>query len=179
MSSVSSSGSGRRPARAPRNTSAVWQAAQPSTSYLRWINVGMRPASANWQRYDEDITMTVHAGQPRFTRATRLLALLLVVLLAWTSLTGHAGMAPCVSDCSASTVSELEELLGAATPFEHAASALTPLDISDPGDPQCGACAALADTPLIARASADTLAGASPPAMVEHIAPPPHQPPRP
>jgi hypothetical protein len=96
--------------------------------------------------------MTVSAGSPR---AGRLLAMLLVVLLAASSLAAQAAMDGCAADCGTAQVEMLD----------HA-------------EPECGACAAMAATPLVILAYPDTLAGADGPATVEFIAPPPREPPR-
>ncbi len=90
------------------------------------------------------------------TRAGRLLALLLAVLLSVTSLAGHAAMDACASDCTTAQI-----------------------EMVDNTDPECSACAAMAESPLVPSAPSGTLAGISIPAVVEYISPPPRQPPRP
>ncbi|SEK71837.1 hypothetical protein [Halomonas daqiaonensis] len=101
--------------------------------------------------------MTVAQARPLHrTRAGRLLALLLAVLLSVTSLAGHAAMDACASDCTTAQV-----------------------EMVDSTDPECGACAALGASPLVASAHPDTLVGIATPAVVEVFSPPPHQPPRP
>jgi len=99
--------------------------------------------------------MTGKARHPHLTRGGRLLALLLAVLLSVSSLTSEAAMDSCAADCSVAQV-----------------------ELIDHADPDCSACAALAESPLFISVHSDTLAGSFPPAMVEYISPPSHQPPR-
>ncbi|WP_280546821.1 MULTISPECIES: hypothetical protein [unclassified Halomonas] len=99
--------------------------------------------------------MTGKARHPHLIRGGRLLALLLAVLLSMSSLAGHAAMDACASDCSTAQV-----------------------EIVDDTDPECSACVALTESPLVTSAHSDTLAGISNPAVVEHTSSPPCQPPR-
>ncbi|MDZ7851555.1 MAG: hypothetical protein U5L98_02600 [Halomonas sp.] len=89
------------------------------------------------------------------TREGRLLALLLAVLLSLTSLTGHAAMEACASDCTTAQVEMVDNI-----------------------EPECSACAALTASPLVTNSHPDTLVGTTTPAVVKHLSPPPHQPPR-
>lgn len=100
--------------------------------------------------------MTAEATTSHLTRARRLLALLLAVLLSLSSLVSQAAMDSCPADCSTAEV----------TMFDHAA-------------PECAGCAAMAATPLVTAASPDTLADSDAPVAVEFIASPPREPPRP
>lgn len=99
--------------------------------------------------------MTGIASHPPSTQVARLMALLLAVLLLVASLPGHATMENCAIDCSAPQVETLD----------HAGS-------------DCGACAALTASPIVPRVPPDALADLPDPAVVEFIAPPPHEPPR-
>jgi len=84
------------------------------------------------------------------------MALLLAVLLSVSSLPGHAALDSCAADCGAAQA-----------------------EMVDHADADCGTCAALTGAPLVAAAQPSTLAGRTDPAVVEFIAPPPREPPRP
>ncbi|TLF52258.1 hypothetical protein FEI13_05140 [Halomonas urmiana] len=101
--------------------------------------------------------MTASARQPHHSRqGQRLLALLLAVLLSVASLSGHAAMDACASDCSA-------------PPAEMLAGA----------DLDCSTCAVVAAAPVMASLPAATPIDAAGPALVDHAPLPARPPPRP
>lgn len=100
--------------------------------------------------------MTPPARHPHPRPSQRLLALLLAVLLSVASLSGHAAMDACATDCAAP---QAEMLAG--------------------GDLDCGTCAALAAMPVVAALPAATPFDATGPALVDHAPPPARPPPRP
>ncbi|MBF7051910.1 hypothetical protein IOC61_01080 [Halomonas sp. KAO] len=128
----------------------------PSRSTLRWVNVIDRMTSTEWRKEDKGTTMTISAGSQHRARGGRLLALLLAVLLSVSGLVAQAAMDSCAADCSTAEVEM----------FDFAAS-------------DCAGCVAMPALPLIFPPPPDTLADTDGAAVVEFIAPPPREPPRP
>ncbi|WP_413615074.1 hypothetical protein MRB56_17195 [Halomonas cupida] len=91
----------------------------------------------------------------------RLVALLLILLLSLPSLTGHAAMHPCISDCSVAQMSMSDD------------SAMSGESTS-----KCASCATLPAVPPGLAVSPEPLASAPVLAMVEYISAPPRRPPR-
>lgn len=105
--------------------------------------------------------MTAPARHPHHPRGQRLLALLLAVLLAMTSLSGHAAMGACADDCA---VPQAERPAGG--------------DLGS-GDLDCGACAALPAAPVMRVLPTASPVDAAHPALVDRARLPARPPPRP